>query len=146
MGANLSQPPLDRNPFAEDSSEDDAMSPIPVLFSKTVNAVRSNLGSTRKLKRKEPPTPFSSGVLATSPKRSRAAVVTPSLSSAPRSVSRTLASLWSAYPSSRSLSPDDGFLPSANDELISQVMYEGLGQQPTRWEDTEELPCRQLFY
>jgi hypothetical protein len=132
MGANLSQPPLDRNPFAEESSEDDAISPIPVLFSKTVNAVRSNLGSTRKLKRKEPPTPFSSGVLPTSPKRSRAAVVTPSLSSAPRSVSRTLASLWSAY-------------PSANDELISQVMYEGLGQQHTRLEDTEELPCRQLF-
>ena len=160
MGTTASQVPHDpSNPFSNNDDEcslEESTTKNPIhLVSKTVHVVKSNLTSTaRKLKRKEPTTPFCTDQHFTDPtttKRSR--MVTPSSMVARRSFS----SILSSFRLTKDDYEDNYDMPTTcddddKDEMIAQVLYEGLGQQrvdailENEAEDDDDMPCsRQLF-
>ena len=78
----------------------------------------------------------STAILPASPKRSR--IVTPSLASMPRQISRSITA--ALFP--KILMDDDD---ENNDELIHQVLYDGLGQGDRPVLEEPDLPRRALF-
>ena len=90
----------------------------------------------------------SPAILPASPKRSR--IVTPSLATMPRQISRSItAALFPKIVSNEDNDDDyDSEKDENNDELIHQVLYDGLGQgvKPSLDSDEEpDVPRRALF-
>ena len=174
MGANHSQvePPTSSNPLHPPSGPVGSQSPHNNVVSQTVNAVVSRITPYHHKPNKRRKLCTTSEVNTnmlrpinsiSSPKRLR--VVTPVLESVPRTISRTLSSLWPVVTTTKDgcddengncyHDRDDDFVKEDQDRhaIINQVIYEGLGQRATSPLEDEssssfedpDLPRRALF-